>query len=554
MILEDIKKVILEIIAKEFELLDTKNINLSLNVDKPREFGDLNSNAAMVLAKKIKQSPQRIGEQIKEIILNNKKLSKYISSVEIAGAGFINIKLKNETWAEIAEELYKSDIKAFGGDTADEKRKKYLVEFVSANPTGPLHLGHGRGGIIGDVLSNVLNFIGHKADKEFYINDAGNQMTKLGESLKIRCIEQIEGEAYPEGKKIEFPSDGYAGEYLIELAKECIEKYGNKVIEKEDVFFEEYAKEKMLEKIKTTLKNYGIAFDQWFSEKRLHKGGQVEEALKLLKEKNLTYEKDDATWFASTKFGDDKDRVVKKADGQYTYIAADIAYHKDKFDRGYDVLVDVLGQDHHSYATRLKTTMEAIGEKFENLDIILYQLVTLKQAGEQVRMSKRAGKYETLQDIIETVGKDVARFFYLNRKADAHLEFDLETALKKTEENPVYYIQYAYVRTKSIFEKVPPSMKAGALPIFDDPEINVLKKICSLKNVLLSITKNYQIHTLSYYTLEFAKIFHNYYAKHKIIDPENIKTSQARLKLTKLVQQTLGLCLDLLGLSKPEKM
>jgi arginyl-tRNA synthetase len=539
----------------EKKILETvkHKCDISLNIDKPKSFGDLNCNAAMLLAKSLKKPqggyPCEIAEELKTKL--EKVLSNEIEKIEVAGAGFINITLSKKTWNTILNELL-SLKENFYSLTPNEPKQKFLIEFVSANPTGPLHLGHGRGGIIGDVLSNICNFLGHKANKEYYINNAGNQMILLGQSLKSRCKQQL-------GQDAELPEDGYAGEYLVELAAECIKQNGGKILEEEDSFFQTYAEEHLLKKIEETLTSYGITFDRWFSEKILHKDGEIEKVLTILKEKNLLYEKDGALWFCSTKFGDDKDRVVRKNDGIYTYIAADIAYHKDKFDRGYDVLIDILGQDHHSYVTRLKATMQALGYTEKTLDAILYQLVTIKQSGEQVRMSKRAGRFEKLQDIIEKVGTDVARFFYLNRKADAHLEFDLDVALKKTEENPAYYIQYAYVRINSIFEK---AQEHESLKDFkklkevniEDDDIAIIKKVCALGSLLRTIAKTYQTHLLSYYTLELARLFHTYYAKNKVIDPENIEVSKSRLLTASLVQQTLTICLDLLGISKPKSM
>jgi arginyl-tRNA synthetase len=522
---------------------------LSLNLDKPKNFGDLNCNAAMILAKEQKRPPREIAEELKTKF--EKELKGEIEKIEIAGAGFINITLSKKTWHKILNELL-SLKKDFYSLTKTEPKHKFLIECVSANPTGPLHLGHGRNGIIGDVLAKVCNFLGHKADKEYYINNAGNQMVILGQSLRARCQQQL-------GQAAKLPENGYQGEYLVEVAAECVKQYGGKVLEQEDSFFETYAEEHLLEQIKETLDDYRITFDRWFSEKILHKDGEIEKVLKILHDKDLLYEKDDALWFCSTKFGDDKDRVIKKNDGLYTYIAADIAYHKDKFDRGYDILIDILGQDHHSYVTRLKATMQALGYTNKKLDAILYQLVTIKQSGEQIRMSKRAGTFETLHDIIEKVGTDVARFFYLNRKADSHLEFDLDVALKRTEENPVYYIQYAYVRTNSIFEKASEHeqlknwSEIKEVHLGND-DIDVIKKACALRSLLRTIASNYQTHLLSYYTLELARLFHTYYAKNKVIDLENIELSKSRLLIVSLVQQTINICLDLLGISKPKSM
>jgi len=552
-LLHTIQATIVHTIAQALSLSSeqAEKVHTSLNVDKGKAFGDLNCNAAMILAKILDKSPRTIAEEIQACLTKNKELTKTIETVEIAGPGFINISFYKTTWGKIAQELFESPKNYFGLD-ASVKKKKYLLEFVSANPTGPLHVGHGRGGIIGDVLAKILRFVGHTADTEFYINDTGTQITKLGLSLQMRCQQQL-------GQQLDFPDDGYAGEYLVELAKLCIEKFGNNVTENDVQFFADYAKQHILKQQKETLTHYGITFDRWYSEKQLHKQGAIEKALDLLRQKKLIYETDGATWFKSSEFGDDKDRVVQKSDGAYTYVSADIAYHKEKFERGYDILIDILGQDHHGYVTRLKATMQGLGFNKDNFDVILYQLVSITQSGKQVKMSKRAGTFEALGDVIDKVGTDVARFFYLNRKAEAHLDFNLDVALKKTEENPVYYIQYGYVRTNSLLKKaeeqglIVQAIKQ-AITHIDDNEITVIKKICALGDTLRTTAQNYQTHLLTYYTLELAKSFHSYYAHNKIIDLENKDVSQSRLFLTKLTRQTLATCLDLLGLSKPEHM
>ncbi len=402
------------------------------------------------------------------------------------------------------------------------------------------------------MLGNVLKFLGHKVTKEFYINDAGAQIKKLGMSLKIRCQQLL-------GQDVALPEEAYHGEYLIDVAKECIKTHGQSVLDKPDDFFAGYAKEILLKEIQQTLKNYGIQFDVWFSEKTLHDSGAITEELKKLAASNNTYEKDGAVWFKSTDYGDDKDRVLRKSDGELTYVAADIAYLDNKVQRGFDHLIMVLGQDHHSYVSRLKGILQAMGRNPDMLDVILYQLVSIKESGVAVRMSKRTGKFVTLNDIIEAVGTDVARFFYLNRKADAHLEFDVELALKKTDENPVYYIQYAYVRTCSILEKAKETPELSDLTEDDlqgitETDAALIKKIISLKELLNGIGKNYQTHLLTYYLLELAHTFHRYYNDNRVIEPANPAQSKARLLLIKQLKDTFGLSLDLLGISKPEKM
>ena len=550
---------------------DAARVDISLNVGKDRTFGDMSCNAAMMLAKKLEKNPRALAQEIEQIIMaasqneENTVLFGTIKSVEIAGPGFLNITLNNEIWWTLALEFFQQKDMFFQLDFDEKDRQKYLIEFVSANPTGPLHLGHGRGAIIGDTLARVINFLGHSAEKEFYINDAGNQLAILGKSLKIRCMQEL-------GEQVVFPEDGYAGQYMIDLAKECVEQLGRDVIKNDERFFADYAKERMLASQRRDLENYRVVFDRWFSEKTLHDSGAVAGTIELLKKEGLVYEQDGALWFKSTQFGDDKDRVVKKSDGSWTYIAADIAYHKDKFDRGYTKMVNILGQDHHGYVKRLKATMDAIGCQADKLDVILYQLVTIKENDVVLRMSKRSGKFTQLSDVIDEVGVDVARFFYLNRKAEAHLEFDLATALKKTDENPVFYIQYAYVRICSLLEKARQSGQfdeylnvlftggwdeeelVNIVKSMGEHEFAVLRKIAQLQDILSSVAFGYQTHLLSYYTWELAQAFHNYYTNNKVVDIENIGQSKVRLFTVILAKDALEICLDLLGLSKPEKM
>lgn len=524
-----------------------EQIQFLINSDEQkRSFGDISSNAALIVAKIEKKNPRAIADQI-----NSEFKHSYVERIEIAGPGFINLFLNAQTITSLAQNLFSQERDFFKNDSSVLSQTINL-EFVSANPTGPLHLGHGRGGIIGDVLGNILNFIGHKTNKEFYINDAGAQIQKLGASFKARCLQAL-------GLPAELPEDGYQGLYLQDLAQQCIAEHPNELLDKSDEFFAYYAKNHLLKKIQETLKEYGISFDVWFSEKTLHTHGAIGHALKILNDHGYIFEKDNALWFASTHFGDDKDRVVRKESGEYTYIAPDIAYIQNKLERGFKKLIYVLGQDHHSYVKRLKGVMQALGHNPDDLDVILYQLVTLKESGELVRMSKRAGKIITLEDIIQTVGKDVARFFYLNRKADAHLDFDIDLALKKTEENPVYYIQYAYVRTNSILHKAFQesafkNITEADLHDLNDDERLLIKKIISLKELLQSISNNYQTHLLTYYVLELANAFHHYYAGNRVIEMNNIAQSRSRLAIIMILKNTFELCLELLGISAPEKM
>jgi len=527
--------------------IDHDHYRLHINVDEAKQaFGNLSTSVALVLAKAIKRSPREVAT---EIISTFKH--PLVERVVIAGPGFINMFLTQDAFTILARELYERKNDFF---KPAELEKKYNVslEFVSANPTGPLHFGHGRGGIIGDVLGNVLKFVGYNVTKEFYINDAGNQIQKLGESFKVRCLQVA-------GVQATIPEDGYHGEYLLDLAQGCFAEYGQTIFEKPDSFFADYAKDNLLQTLKSTLKDYGIEYDVWFSEKTLHESDAIEKALDVLKKNGLLYEQDGALWFKTTQFGDDKDRVVKKSTGEYTYIAADVAYLKNKADRGFDNFIYVLGHDHHSYVIRLDAVKQGLGYTNRPLDVILYQLVKILNDGALVRMSKRAGTIIGLQDIINTVGKDVARFFYLNRKADAQLEFDLGLALKKTEENPVYYVQYAYVRTGSILEKASKlaelnDINAADAQYIGSEEAFLIKKIVFLEQLLLDIATNHQTHLLAYYVVELAQLFHRYYSHVRVIDMENITKSRGRLLMIGILRNTIALVLDLLGVSHPEKM
>lgn len=524
-----------------------QSCNFILNVDpNKQEFGDMSANAAMVLARERKQNPRQVAQQIITEFKHH-----YLAKIEIAGPGFLNAYFTPQALHDLATNLAQKKAEFFKLEQ-DIPKHRYNIEFVSANPTGPLHLGHGRGAIIGDVLAKVLTFLGHEVTKEFYINDAGNQINKLGISFKVRCQQAA-------GIDAELPEDGYRGEYLLELAEELIKTEGTGVLQKPESFFEQYSKEFLLTKIKQTLEDYGVTFDVWFSEKTLHEGGHIDRAIKILQEHNFIYEHENALWFASTKFGDDKDRVVRKSSGEWTYVAADIAYLLDKAKRGFDHLVMVLGHDHHSYAVRLEGIRQALGLTRIELSIILYQLVTMKASGQLVQMSKRAGTMVTLRDVIDEVGKDVARFFYLNRKADAQLEFDLDLALKKTEENPVFYVQYAYVRTGSILEKAAEHKELAHITPEDAQHLGtaeslLIKKIASLKHLLETIAATEQTHQLTYYTIELSDLLHRYYAQNRVIDIQNINQSRARLFLIQLLRHTFATTFDLLGISKPAKM
>lgn len=528
-----------------------QSISLEINEDaKKQQFGDFSTNAALIIAKIVKDNPRTVAEKIRADFSH-----ETLDRLEIAGPGFINMYLSEEAFKKTAKLLFCNHTDYFKLDE-DDKKINFNIEYVSGNPTGPLHLGHGRNGIIGDVLANICKFLGHTVTKEFYINDAGAQIQKLGNSFKIRCQQAL-------GHDVKLPEDAYHGDYLVTMAQDLIaqnkQTVENELSLESSTFFADYAKDFLRAQQEETLKQYGITFDVWFSEKVLHVDNAIEKALDFLEKNNYAYMHEDALWLKSTAFGDDKDRVLKRSNGEITYLAADVAYLQNKLNRGTEKALIVLGQDHHGYVKRMKALMQALGHKAEDLEMILYQLVTLKEDGELIRMSKRTGRIISLRDVIQEVGKDVARFFYLNRKAEAHLEFDMSLALKRTEENPVYYIQYAYVRTKSMLEKADQHQELTDITendfeSFTDQEKLLFKKIMNLKSLLKNISHNYHTHLLTYYVLDLAHNFHSYYGSHKVIDVNQIKQSRSRLAIIKVLKKTFELCMELLGIDCPESM
>ena len=521
-----------------------KNSQFELNTDPAKQnFGDINANIAMICAQKMKQNPRALAQQI----INN-FTHPFVERIEIAGPGFLNFFLKQSWYETIATEIHQQKSDFFKPNSIDSK--KINIEFVSANPTGPMHVGHGRNGILGDVLANILTFTGHDVTKEFYINDAGAQMIKLQNSFKIRCLQEL-------GLNVLLPEDAYHGEYLIDLAKTCVAQFGKNLEQEPDSFFQAYAKDHMLKQLQTVLQNYGILFDVWFSEKNLHDHQKVSAAIEKLKQSGHTFQDEGALWFRSTTFGDDKDRVLQKANGELTYVAADVAYLIDKFERGFEKIVMVLGHDHHSYKIRLEAIMQALGYDPKNLNVILYQLVHIMKDGQPVKMSKRSGNMVTLEEVVDEVGKNVARFFFLNRKADAELQFDVNLALSQSNENPMYYIQYAFVRTVSIARNACEQNFAPASKIthdFNESEKLLFKKICSLKNLIFNISQNHQIHLLAYFTYELAALFHQFYNQKRIIETSEPEQTAQRLYLVNIIQETLKTSLFLMGITPMQKM
>lgn len=525
-----------------------------IEVETPREesHGDYSCTASMVLASTQGGNPRKIAEQIVENIDDRNNL---LAKIEIAGPGFINFFIEKEAWVPLLKDVDEQGDRY--GESDFGKGKKVQIEFVSANPTGPLHIGHARGAVIGDVVANILKTSGFDVVREYYINDAGSQMDVLGKSVFLRYLELL-------GKEIDFPPECYQGGYIKELAVEISEKYGDKYLEKEEEeaipVFTDYAVDSILSGIKKDLNVFGVVFDSYFSEKELYKDDGVTKLLAELQEKEFVYEEGGALWFKTSDFGDEKDRVVVRENGEPTYFAADIAYHRDKYLRGFDMIIDVWGADHHGYIPRMYAGIQSLGNEKEALKIILVQLVNLLRSGKPVAMSTRGGEFVTLREVVDEVGRDAARYNFLMRRSDSHLDFDLELAKKQSNENPVYYVQYAHARISSIMRLA--HEQDYKIPGFGDvdwrfltlpEEITLIKEIVRFPEVVEGSAKGLEPHRLTFYLNDLASFFHSYYNKNRVIS-DDVGLSTARLFLVKSVRIVLRNALMLLGVSAPEKM
>lgn len=539
---EQIKEMIKSALNELFIKFDPENI--VVEVPKKREQGDFSTNIAMQLTKVLKDNPKNIAEKIVEVLSKN---TNEIKTIEIAGPGFINIYLNDEyVFSGISNVIKQGENY---GSSSIGKKEKIDIEFVSANPTGILHLGTARGAAYGSNLANIMSFAGYDVTKEYYINDAGNQIINLGVSLK----ERYKGLC---GLEENMPEDGYYGSEIIDIAKTIFDKYGNSKLDEDLEFFKKVAVDYLLNIIKTDLSNFGVTFDVWTSEKSIRAKGRIEESLKILDEKGLVYKKDDATWLKTTVYGDDKDRVLIKTDGSYTYLVPDIAYHLDKFDRGFDYLIDVFGADHHSYVSRLKASIEALGYDKDKLEVRLLQMVRLLRDGEIVKMSKRTGGNITISELVGEIGKDAARYFFATRSLDGQMDFDINLALKKSSENPFFYVGYANARICSILRDAKEKNIDICTDIKEAIDIDskaLLLKVYEFTEVLVSAALKKEPHLITNYVYELASMFHNYYGKHKILT-DDIKMSEKRLGLIKTVGITITNALRLIGVKAPEKM
>lgn len=537
------------------KLIDVEAVpNIEIDIPKDAGHGDYASNVAMVLAShaKGKLPPRRIADIISKNISNGDDV---LAKVEVAGPGFMNFFIRGDVWSTLLADVDKHGDRYGASDYG--KGKKIHLEFVSANPTGPLHIGHARGAVVGDVIANILGASGFSVFCEYYINDTGNQMNNLGKSVLARYLELL-------GDHVEFPEGCYQGDYIRDLARDIIaregEGYRNKNQEETIRTFTDYAAGAILNGIKDDLKAFGVVFDNYFSEKDLYKNNGVAKLLSDLEKRNFIYNDGETVWFRTTAFGDEKDRVVIRKSGEPTYFAADIAYHQNKYECGFDIIIDVWGADHHGYIPRMSACIEALGHEKDSLKIVLVQLVNLLRDGKPVPMSTRAGEFVTLKEVIDEVGKDAARYNFLMRRSDSHLDFDLDLAKRQSSENPVYYVQYAHARICSIMRNA--DERGSKIPAYDEvdlsfltlpEEINLIKTITRLPEIVEGAALSLEPHRLTFYLNDLAALFHSYYNKHKVLSDEEGR-SRARLFLTKSILVVLSNGLRILGVSAPEKM
>lgn len=521
-----------------------------LEVPPQKEFGDFATNFAMQSARSLKCNPRMIAQAVTDNLA-----CAYIEKTEIAGPGFINFYLKQDWMYDML-----ANIIAAGenyGNLQNDCKEKIQLEYVSANPTGPLHVGHGRGAAVGSALANLMKAAGYDITREYYINDAGNQINNLAASVNARYLEEL-------GQQVEFPENGYHGYDIVETAKRIVRIYGDKFLHMEEAErlqqFRTIALKEKLAALKEDLEAFNVHFDVWFSEQSLHDADAITKACELLKERGYVYEKDGALWLKATEHGDDKDRVVIRDNGIPTYFAADIAYHQNKFARGFDRVINLWGADHHGYIARMKAAVGALGYKPEQLEVLILQMVSLYRNGELVKMSKRTGQSVTLNELIEEVGTDAARFFFVMRSIDSQLDFDLTLAAEKSNENPVYYIQYAHARICSIMRQL---KEAGITPaaaeelklsvLTEACEMELIKKLGEYPELIATAAKERAVHRVAHYVHELAGLFHSFYNQCRILGVDS-DVQQARIALVKAVGHVIRHALGILGVSAPERM
>jgi arginyl-tRNA synthetase len=547
------KKDLVKILERSLDSLGVRDYPLiDIEISKEEAFGDASTPLAMGLSKILKKAPRKIAEELVASIADRHIFKK----IDIAGPGFINFTFTEEYLQASLRHIILSE-KTFLRENIG-KGKRVLVEFVSANPTGPLHIGHAKGAAVGNSLCNLLEEMGFNVEREYYINDAGRQIKMLGLSVYAKYQQLL-------GKDFEFPEEGYRGQYIDEEASALREHAGEQFAavpfpecEKQ---ITDWAYKRMLGLIRKDLSLFAVKdFTSWISERQLHEKGEVSSAIEDLRARGHIYEKDNAVWFRSTDFGDDKDRVVIKSDREYTYFASDIAYHKDKLDRGFDIIIDIWGADHHGYVPRIEAVMKAFGYDSSKFRVILVQMVNLLKHGEPFQMSKRAGNFVTLSEVVDLVGADNTKFIFLTRKSDSHLDFDIDVVTATSAENPVYYVQYAYARINSILKNaaeksvdIGPVQDIRLSLLSNKEELSLIKKLLAYPMVLESAGRSYEPHRITFYLQELAKIFHSYYHKYKVMTDDS-DTAKARLALCLAARTVLRDALTILGVTSPEKM
>lgn len=540
--LKDVIKVALK---DAFNLEDQDSI-IAIEIPKEKTHGDYSSNIAMRLARVLHKSPSEIASILKVEL----EKSSLITKVEVAGPGFINLFINQDSITKVIKDIL--TLKEKYGQTNFGNNEKVMVEYVSANPTGDLHLGHARGAAYGDTLTRVLSFVGYDVLREYYVNDAGNQIETLGNSLYERYREAL-------GLSFDLSKIGYQGKDVIKLANDIANQDENKWVDDDSIerkdYFKKVGTKLELDKIKVDLDLYRVHFDHYQSELDLYRSGKVEKTLEDLKKTPYTYENEGALWLRTTDFGDDKDRVLVKKDGSLTYFTPDIAYHTDKFNRGYPHLIDILGADHHGYIARIKAGIKIMGNNPDDLEVKIIQIVRLMEKGEEVKMSKRTGNAVTIRELCEDVGVDVARYFFISKPIISHLDFDLDLARKQSNENPVYYIQYAFARMNSILKKDNSFVLKDSYPLLtDEKEINLIKHLNEFPNLLIDVAKVKEVNILANYSYKLAQYFHSFYNDLVVIDKENRELTEERLSLVKACSIVLKTVLNLLGVEAKESM
>ena len=538
----ELKQAIKEAVKKAFDIELEEN-NIAIETPKVKDHGDFSTNVAMQLTRQLRQNPRMIAEKI---VANIE--SENVEKMDIAGPGFINFILSKGRFTKVIEEVL-SKRENFGQQPSNGI--KVNLEYVSANPTGSLHLGHARGAAWGDSCARIMKKAGYDVTREYYVNDAGNQITNLALSLNARYRQA-------HGIETEIGQDGYLGEDVKQKAEQLAKDYPEKYLEPTEENLKFFRKEGIkfeLDKIKADLDNYRVHFDVWSSEQTIRDSGDVDRALKVLDEKGYTYESEGALWFKTTELGDDKDRVLRKTDGSYTYLVPDIAYHNDKYKRGYDLLVDFLGADHHGYIPRLKASMQALGNDPDKLNVDIIQMVRLVSDGKEVKMSKRLGNATTINELCDSVGVDAARYFFVQRALDSHLDFDIELAKRQSNDNPVYYAQYAHARMCSIQKQAKDIELADSFEdLTDEKEIELMKTLQEFNKVIIESAKTRQVHKVCHYIQTLASKFHSFYNACKVIDRDNMKLSSQRLALVKATQIVLANALETVGVEAVESM